>query len=56
MNANLNELEPIIIEKLASDSIVSFSSHGTSMMPMLRDGKDSIDLIKKPDKIRNGFW
>lgn len=52
MNANLNELEPIILEKLASDGIVSFSSHGTSMMPMLRDGKDSIDLIKKPDKIR----
>ena len=42
--ASLSELEPIIRERLAEGKTVRFSPMGTSMLPMLRQGKDSVVL------------
>lgn len=49
----LNELFPIISEQLENGGSASFVIHGTSMLPMLKDGEDKVRLIKpkrKPKK------
>ena len=40
----LEELMPLILERLAAGQQVSFSPRGTSMLPMLRQGKDTVVL------------
>lgn len=47
----LEELYPIIAEKLKSGGSVTFKPHGISMLPLIRQGKDSVtieSLRKKP--------
>ncbi len=47
----LEELYPIIAEKLKSGGSVTFKPHGISMLPLIRQGKDSVtieSLKKKP--------
>ncbi len=46
----MSELEPLILESIGSGSEFVLKTHGTSMLPMLSDGKDSVVLIKaKPE-------
>jgi hypothetical protein len=46
----LDEIFPVICEKLESGASVTFKPHGTSMLPLLRQGRDSVTL-KKPQKM-----
>lgn len=53
MNVSLNDLYPVMREVLDSGGEFSFITRGRSMMPMLRDGVDTIVLTKvitKPKK------
>ena len=47
-----DEVMPIIKEKLASGGTVTLSPRGTSMLPMLREGRDTITLSPAPEKLR----
>lgn len=47
----LEQLMPLIRETLTSGQSVSFSPRGTSMLPMLRQGKDSVELSPLPEKL-----
>ena len=46
----LAQLFPIIEEKLKSGGEVSFKPHGTSMLPLIRQGRDSVTLEKLKDE------
>lgn len=48
----LDQLMPLIRERLASGESVSFSVHGTSMLPMLKDGRDQVILSQLPPKLK----
>ena len=48
-SARLEELMPLIREELERDRSVRIYPRGTSMLPMLREGKDSVVLSKIPD-------
>ena len=43
---------PLIKEQLASGKSVKFSPHGVSMLPMIRQGIDSIILSPLPKKLK----
>ena len=43
---------PLIRERLAAGESVRFSPHGTSMLPMLKDGRDQVVLSPLPDKLK----
>lgn len=46
------ELMPLIREKLDAGQCVRFSPMGVSMLPMLRQGRDSVELSAVPDKLK----
>lgn len=48
----LDELMPLIREQLAEGKQVKFAPRGTSMLPMLRQGVDSVILSPLPDKLK----
>ena len=48
----LDALMPLIRERLAAGESVRFSPHGTSMLPMLKDGRDQVILSPLPDKLK----
>ena len=48
----LDELMPLIRERLAAGESVRFSPHGTSMLPLLKDGRDQVILSPLPDKLK----
>ena len=48
----LDELMPLIKEKLAAGQTVTFSPMGVSMLPMLRQKLDSVVLSAAPDKLK----
>lgn len=48
----LDELMPLIREQLAAGSNVRFSPQGISMLPMLRQGVDSVVLSPLPGRLR----
>lgn len=48
----LDELMPLIREQLALGQTVRFSPKGTSMLPMLRQGTDSVTLSPLPCRLR----
>jgi len=48
----LDELMPLIRERLAAGESVRFSPHGTSMLPLLKDGRDQVVLSPLPDRLR----
>ena len=50
-NVSLDSLMPIIREQLSLGQSVKFSPHGISMLPMIRQGKDSIVLSPLPEKL-----
>lgn len=43
---------PLIRERLANGQSVSFSPRGTSMLPMLRQGVDSVVLSQVPERLK----
>lgn len=52
LSAPLEELMPLIRELLAEGKTVKFSPKGTSMLPMLRQGIDSVVLSPLPRQLR----
>ncbi len=48
----LEQLMPIIQEQLREGKCVRFSPRGTSMLPMLRQGIDSVVLSPLPEKLK----
>ena len=50
--AQLSDLIDIIIEKLNMGGTVTFTPHGESMKPMLRDGQDVVVLKKPSGRLR----
>ncbi len=46
---SLYDMLPIITEKLEQGEKVHFTPFGRSMLPLLRDGLDSVTLIKKAE-------
>ncbi|MBQ8610965.1 MAG: S24/S26 family peptidase [Oscillospiraceae bacterium] len=50
--AELDTLMPLIRESLAAGKSVRFSPRGISMLPMLRQGLDSVVLSPLPEKLR----
>ena len=51
-NVSLDSLMPVMKEQLLAGQSVKFSPRGISMLPMLRQGKDSIILSPLPDKLK----
>jgi hypothetical protein len=50
--SNLEEMLPLIEECLANGQSVNFSPRGISMLPMIRQGKDSVSLSKPPERLK----
>ena len=50
----LDEIMPLIRERLAAGENVHFSPGGTSMLPMLMPGRDSVVLSPVPGRLRRG--
>ena len=50
--ACLEELMPLIRERLASGQRVKFSPRGVSMLPMLRQGRDTVTLSPLPETLK----
>ena len=48
----LDSLMPLFRERLAAGQKVKFSPRGISMMPMLRQGIDTVTLSPLPEKLR----
>ena len=48
----MDQLAPIIREQIASGKSVRISPKGVSMLPMIREGKDSVTLSPVPEKLR----
>lgn len=51
-NVRLEELLPLIQERLEAGQSVRFSPRGTSMLPMLRQGKDIVVLSPLPKRLK----
>lgn len=51
-NVQLEELMPLFQECLAAGQSVRFSPRGTSMLPMLRQGKDAVVLSPVPQRLK----
>ena len=49
---SLNEMIPLFNERLALGGEVQISPKGISMLPMLRQGRDSVVLAKAPEKLK----
>lgn len=49
---SLDELMPLIRERLASGQSIRFLPRGISMLPMLRQGIDSVTLSPLPEKLK----
>lgn len=48
----LEQMMPLFRERLAAGQSVRFSPRGVSMLPMLRQGVDSVVLSPLPDRLR----
>ena len=48
----LDDLMPLLRERLAVGQKVKFSPRGTSMLPMLRQGIDTVTLSPLPEKLK----
>ena len=53
-NVSFSELYPIIVEQLSSSGEVRFKPRGTSMLPLIRQGKDEV-VIRKFDGTLNKY-
>lgn len=48
----LDDVMPVIRETLASGHEVTFSPRGTSMLPLLKEGRDSVTLAPPPERLK----
>ena len=48
----MEELMPLIRERLASGQSVKFSPSGISMLPMIRQGRDEVILSSPPSRLK----
>ncbi len=44
---SLEQIFPVMEEKLKAGGVVTFGPHGQSMLPLVREGKDSVTLSAK---------
>lgn len=51
-SVRLDAVMPVIRERLASGQTVRFSPKGASMLPMLRQGIDSVELSPPPERLK----
>lgn len=51
---SLNEMAPLIRETLEKNGEVTFISAGRSMLPVIRDRKDTVTLVKPKREIKPG--
>lgn len=51
---SLNEMAPLIRETLEKNGEVTFISAGRSMLPVIRDRKDAVTLVKPRREIKPG--
>lgn len=49
---SLEQLMPLIRERLAAGENVKFLPRGTSMLPLIRQGEDSVVLSPLPEKLK----
>lgn len=52
LTASMDELIPVILERLSAGQSVCFSPKGISMLPMLRQGIDTVTLSPLPTKLK----
>lgn len=52
IEAQLDDMMPLMKEVLASGKSVQFMPYGQSMLPMLRPGRDSVILTSLPDELK----
>ena len=52
VHATMESLVPLFQERLAAGQQVRFSPMGTSMLPMLRESRDSVVLSPPPEHLR----
>lgn len=52
MPSSMEQMVPLMAEVLAQGRSVRFSPKGVSMLPMLRQGKDSVVLSPAPERLR----
>lgn len=50
--ASIDEMIPIVEERIKNGGSVSFTPMGVSMYPMLRNGMDSVTLSPAPEKLK----
>lgn len=48
----LKQLLPIIEEQMSAGGLVTFSPRGISMLPLIREGKDSVTLCRPPKRLK----
>lgn len=48
----LNDLMPLIRESLNRGQTITFSPRGTSMLPLLKEGRDTVTLTAPPAKLK----
>jgi hypothetical protein len=48
----MEELMPLMKECLANGQSVTFSPHGVSMLPILREGRDTVTISAPPEKLK----
>ena len=48
----LDQMMPLIRERLAAGETVQFTTRGISMYPLLRNGKDQVILAPLPEKLK----
>lgn len=53
-NESYNDAAPIIYETLEKHGEISFVSAGRSMLPVIRDGKDTVTVVKPRRDIKAG--
>ena len=51
-SASMEVLAPLMVERLAAGQSVRFSPKGISMLPMLRQGRDSVVLSPLPEQLK----
>ena len=51
-NLRLDDLMPVIRERLEAGETVEFMPRGVSMLPLLRQGRDAVVLSPLPERLR----
>ena len=51
-NIRLDDVMPLMLEKLSAGQSVSFSPRGVSMLPLIKEGRDSVTLSPVEGRLR----